>query len=115
VGTPRTQTHPPAPCSTHPLHAAPTQSFYILVSTVGYWAYGAAVGGFLLAQSTHPIWLLVLTNLMAVTQLLVGEQVRRRAGVRGGCEGGAGGAQRRAGVAGRQRGQRGPAGGTSPP
>ena len=57
-------------------------TLFLCVAVVGYWAYGNAVGGFLLAMSSHPSWLLMLCNLMVVIQLLVGEQVRRRSGRR---------------------------------
>ncbi|KAI3427931.1 hypothetical protein D9Q98_006323 [Chlorella vulgaris] len=48
---------------------------YLGVAVVGYWAWGNSVSGFVLAMSTHPTWLLIVTNLMSVSQLLVAEQV----------------------------------------
>ena len=37
-------------------------------------AYGNTVSGFLLTMFDHPKWLLTVVNLIAVFQLLVGEQ-----------------------------------------
>ena len=46
-----------------------------------YWrrAYGTAVSSFLLSQFTHPKWLVIALNVLAIGQLLVAEQVRATA------------------------------------
>lgn len=46
-------------------------------------AYGNAVSGFLLTMFDSPKWLVATMNIMAMVQLLVGEQVGRRSCVAG--------------------------------
>ncbi|PRW58780.1 GABA transporter 1-like [Chlorella sorokiniana] len=50
-------------------------TIYIIVSVVGFWAYGNVVSGFLLDMMSHPAWLLTIAYIMCVINLLVGEQV----------------------------------------
>ncbi len=51
-------------------------SIWMVVSVVGYWAWGNGVSGFLLSQLTHPKWLVTLANAVCLPQLMVSEQVR---------------------------------------